>query len=413
MTQPPRSRERPATPPTRVPGARIARVPVRTLHAVRKAAGRGSADAPLPRVRPTAGFTGAVLLDELVLGLVAGPRRIPDAAELDRVTSELQDTHALFRREGWLDAPSVYHPTPPTADPKVRSRTVRGVVHDHLTWSSGHVPHEHHPGAARWLAAENNRTAHASVLRADDPRAPWVVCVHGLGTGLPTADFHAFRAPDLRDWLGVNVVLPVLPRHGNRRIRRTRFDEFLSHDLVHALHGIAQAVWDIRSLLAWVQDQPGGDRVAMHGISLGGYLTALVTALHDGIDAAVVGIPVVDIPRLFLRHAPAELRPDALERGLIGDMAAEVFSVVSPLTFASRVPHAGRAVYAGLGDRMTTPEQAVELWRHWEEPAACWFPGNHVGAMFHRDVRSFVGGRLRSWRASTRPDDLAPAGPAA
>jgi hypothetical protein len=384
----------------RVPGRRLAELPGRTARAVRRAARRDPEASGLPAARPDARFVGAVLMDELVLSLVSGPGRLPEGEELDRVARELEATHAHLDAQGLLADPAGYHPAPPPAIPSIRSRSVRGVAHQHLRWHSGHRPHPDHPGTARWLAAERNRTAHAAVLRSPDPEAPWLVCLHGLGTGIPTADFRAFRAPDVREWLGINVVLPVLPRHGPRRIRRTSIDEFLSHDLVAALLGVSQAAWDIRSLLGWIRQQPGGDRIALHGISLGGYMTGLVAGLEE-VDVAIAGVPVVDIPALFEAHVPDDLRPQAATRGLLGPMTSEVFSVVSPLTFPARVPHDGRAVYGGLGDRMSTPEQAVALWQHWEEPAACWFQGNHVASMFHRQVRSFVGSRLRAFAGVT------------
>jgi hypothetical protein len=30
------------------------------------------------------------------------------------------------------------------------------------------------------------------------------------------------------------------------------------------------------------------------------------------------------------------------------------------------------------------------LWKHWEEPAICWYAGSHVGFALSREVRRFV-----------------------
>ena len=57
---------------------------------------------------------------------------------------------------------------------------------------------------------------------------------------------------------------------------------------------------------------------------------------------------------------------------------------------------AHRYLFAGMGDRMATPRQAVELWRHWGEPRILWYPGGHVGAYWSRGVGAFVHEALTS-----------------
>ena len=59
--------------------------------------------------------------------------------------------------------------------------------------------------ADRWLAFESNRTASAWVLRHEDERRPWVLCIHGFGTGSGFMDLFSFR-PRWSSWI-VNKIL--------------------------------------------------------------------------------------------------------------------------------------------------------------------------------------------------------------
>jgi hypothetical protein len=77
--------------------------------------------------------------------------------------------------------------------------------------------------------------------------------------------------------------------------------------------------------------------------------------------------------------------------------------VVSPLAMPSRVPKDCRFIFAGLGDRMAVPEQALALWEHWDRPSVRWFPGNHVGYLWSSKVADYVDGVLADAVADPSP----------
>jgi hypothetical protein len=222
-----------------------------------------------------------------------------------------------------------------------------------------------------------------------------VIAIHGLAMGYPTADFSGLSALRLHRELGLNVIMPVLPLHGPRRITRMSGEAMLSFDLIDALHALTQSAWDVRRTLSWVQtQQPMG--IALYGVSLGAYIASLLVGLVDGIDTVIAGVPVVDFPTLFETHAPHTIRLRGLEHEILGSTAKDVHSVVSPLLIAPKVPRDRRFIFAGMGDRMATPSQAKRLWAHWEEPSTCWYAGNHVGYLWSGAVRAFLTNGLRS-----------------
>jgi hypothetical protein len=287
-----------------------------------------------------------------------------------------------------------------------RRERVLGQPYEHLSFQSEYEPHEGEPGRARWLEKDANRTAHAWVLRQPHAGRPWVVCVHGFGTGAPFVDLRAFRARRLHGELGLNVVVPVLPLHGARQqTGAASGDGFMSIDMVDTVHALAQSAWDVRSLIGWARVAGGDAPIGIWGLSLGGYVASLVAALEDDLACAIAGIPATDILDLYQRHSPVAVRKRALEHGALGPEATAVQSVVSPLVLKPKLSRERRYVFAGLGDRMSTSGQALRLWEHWDRPRVAWYPGGHIGFWWVGSVNRFVTEALISCGLSAAPAD--------
>jgi hypothetical protein len=383
----------------------IARWPLARLTTVAPRTARWAIEAGLteagrmpgaPQVRMTGALVAHVAMDEAVMALVQGPKRTPRRADYLRVAEELTVARALFEERGWIDHPVSYHSDPaPLEDADTTSSTgwALGESYRRISWESGYVPRSEEPGSARWSAFERNRTASAWLLEHDDGPRPWLVGVHGFGTGAAVADMVTFRALHLHHELGWNVAAIVLPVHGSRRPSRVGGEDFLGFDMMNCVHALSQSVWDVRRLLSWVRSRDPRS-VVLHGVSLGGYVASLTSCLDGDLDAVIAGIPVCDFPALFARQAPRHVRERAVQHRILEGNAEIVHRVVSPLAMPCRVPHDRRFIFAGLGDRMAVPTQAQALWEHWGEPSIRWFPGNHVGYLWSSKVADYVDGVL-------------------
>lgn len=344
----------------------------------------------VPPAPLTPSLVGQVVMDESIMALAVGPNRFPRRADYERVGDEIRRAHRLFDKRGWIEDPASFHRAPPPLEePAVTRGWALGTRYERLWWPSGFEPRLGVPGTDRWLAFEANRTASAWVLRHRDGPRPWLVCIHGLGTGSTFMDLITFRAPHLHHDLGVNIAALVLPVHGARRPSRFSGEEFLGFELMNVIHGLSQALWDARSLLSWVRAQDP-TLVGVFGVSLGALVSSLVAAFDPQLDAVIAGIPIVDFPDMVRHHAPRHLLMRGIEHNILDDVARDVHRVVSPFAFPVLAPRRSRAIFAGLGDRLATTDQARRLWELWEEPDTCWFPGNHVGYLWSEPVWQFV-----------------------
>ncbi len=335
----------------------------------------------VPAARRTVATSARVAIDELVLAAQSFMTASPATAEIERARRELDAARELFARRGWFAEPSAYHREPsPLVSTNLETRRLkrraRSIIYEELSFESGYDPDVAEPGRERWLGYGANRKAHAAVLRHAGAPRPWLVCIHGYCMGHTRFGLWIFDAIRLHRELGLNVVLPVLPLHGPRTVGRFSGEGFLAGSILDTVHAEAQSVWDLRRLLGWIRAQ-GAPPIGLHGVSLGGYNAALLAGIDSGLACVIAGIPPADLSRLVWCHAaPPVLR--SLERaGIVREDVAELYRVVSPLAVAPRIPAGGRAIYAGIGDRLVSADHPRDLWLHWGRPRIVWTHGGH------------------------------------
>jgi hypothetical protein len=360
---------------------------------------RSSAYPDVPPLAPSLGLLGEALVDRTFTLMTSVMVGVPVPRAVRRMVDDLIAAHAFYAASGWLADPLGYHRTPLPV-PAARRRSgkcfagTRLMKYEHVSFPSDWTPHEGEPGRERWLAHPRNGTAHVYVLEHEEPR-PWLVGVHGFAMGTPLVNFAGFPVRMLHEELGLNLAFPVLPLHGPRGTGGVSGGEMLAPDYLRMVHLFAQAVWDVRRTLAWIRaqsDQP----IGLHGISLGGYVSALVAAFEPELACVVAGIPPVDFPSLANDNQPWIMRRYGDEFEVPYHLVRAVSHVVSPLAFAPRVPRERRFIYAGVADRVVKPYQPRALWRHWDEPEIHWFSGGHVLGIWNDSIRDFLASALET-----------------
>ena len=352
----------------------------------------GGGRTDLPVARPTLSLASHALRDELVLVGLLWKRPLSDPAEYERINAEVRDAIDLYGRRGWLDKPQSFFTAPPVpTEVAVREFGGGNKTHERLSFDSGYTPHRGEPGTERWMSYTGNHREYALMLRHPEPR-PWLVCVHGTEMGRAGLDMTLFRARHLHEDLGLNVVMPVLPMHGPRAKGLPKGAVFPGENVMDDVHGTAQAVWDVRRVIAWIRAGQPDARIGLNSISLGGYVAALVASLEDDLTCAVLGVPPANLVELLGRHSGLA-RDDPRQATL--ELAKPIGRMLSPLALEPQVPQGGRFIYAGVADRIVHPRQQVmQLWEHWGRPDIGWYRGGHTGFFEARPVQRYVDAAL-------------------
>jgi pimeloyl-ACP methyl ester carboxylesterase len=297
-------------------------------------------------------------------------------------------------RDGTLGSPSRFFPVParpnPTLTPQGDGPLGTQIVD--LSYPSDYEPFL--PAARElYLRAPENHTAYARWWTSDRGR-PTIVLLHGWGGGNHWVTARTFVVPY---WLrhGFDVAAFVLPYHGDRAPATQQLGPrsgglFPSPNPVRTNEGFGQAIYDLRALAMFLRSR-GASAVGAMGMSLGGYTTALwasVAGTQDpgGADFAVAMIPAVDMAKLMWRHGETSpTRKRAASAGITEDLLADAFAVHAPMTRPPRLPRERLAVIAGRGDRITPPDHAEALAKHWDVGIE-WFDGGHLAQIGRNDA---------------------------
>lgn len=318
-------------------------------------------------------------VDELALVYFDASSDVPTTAEFVRLEGEIESLIEVEVAAGLFDDPLLAHPAPSApGDSRIRTQSLQGHEAEWLTFGSEWEPLADSPGRVRWMADRHNNVVRATMLRhADDEPRPWLVMVHGAEMGR-SFDARMLRAQRLHDNLGVNIVMPILPKHGPRRaggeaIRGT----FPGADFIDNFHGISQSIWDVRRTLAWVRTQDPTS-LGVFGFSLGGYIAATLGALETDLDALLLGCPAVDLVDLFSRNMP-RLRNGKSRLDYLFGRLNIAYRPISPLALPVEIERERLGLIAAHADRLADPiDHVSRLWHRWDQPEIHWIDSGHV-----------------------------------
>jgi pimeloyl-ACP methyl ester carboxylesterase len=321
-----------------------------------------------------ASMVGAAMLPKLLTGTV---RRSDLSLERDALQfyaelAERHDVNASFPA--------------PTSLPRVSSRPANPLA----TWiAHGNVENiafassfqTVNPDLRRmWNALERNNTVRAQHWRHDDGPRPTLCVIHGFMGSAYLANGLFFSLP----WFfrsGYDVLLYTMPFHGRRAEKCSPFSGYgiFANGMAGFAETMAQAVHDFRSAIDYLEST-GVDRVAVTGLSLGGYTSALAASVDSRLKAVIPNVPVVTPEAAFDDWWPANKLVTVGRRagGISRDDSAAASAYHSPLNYQPLVAKDRRLIITGLGDRLAPPDQAEKLWEHWDRCALHWFPGNHL-----------------------------------
>jgi pimeloyl-ACP methyl ester carboxylesterase len=243
--------------------------------------------------------------------------------------------------------------------------------------------------------AENARLPFEHWVHRPSTTRGTVILLHGFTMGRPWVDGHVLMAAR---WfaLGFDVAMPILPFHGTRAPRWARYsgEPFGSWDVGQLNESVRQAVHDVDLVRRWLVAEGRGP-IGLVGLSLGGYLTALMAGLRSDLAFAIpVAAPssLAWLPqRLFGFGRFVPPRPP-----VAADRLDAAYRVHSPLTYPLAISCRRTLIVGGLGDRVVPPAHVHALWRHWGEPEIHWFSGGHTTPFGRAQIMDRIEARLQT-----------------
>lgn len=296
--------------------------------------------------------------------------------QADEFIAQLEQIADQYKDPSWIEEPARFFEPPSPAQPTKRYlRAQQGFDVYDLEWPSGYAPIDAALGD-RYMASLANQTAKARAWLKPAAAAPHksVILVHGYATGYYRFEERAWPIKALLDQ-GFQVLIFVLPHHGERKAQEHQKPLYPSRDVRFTLEGVRQAIHDLRALMLWLAQEQGSAHQGVMGMSLGGYISALLTTLEPSLSFCVPVIPLacfadwarqmdtlVDLPS----HQEAHYQ--AIQR---------VSAVISPLSRPRQITNHHITIVGATADHVTPLSHAQKLSAHFDAPLKT-FPGGHL-----------------------------------
>lgn len=302
----------------------------------------------------------------------AGVRRQLDQLRFYQQYADRADAAAVFPKP---PKPQRIHRT------RVRSHLLRrdDIPREHLSFASGYRPLCPEL-TRRYTRNRRNGIAHAQHWTHPDGPRPTLIFVHGILLSPYWLNSRAFSL----SWFyqqGYDIVLYTLPFHGARRAWYELYSGqgYLSGGMSGLNEAMRQAVHDVRVLIDEVLDR-GAPSVGISGLSLGGYIAALLAAVDERLAFCIPNSPLVAPIDMALEWQPTGplLRWMMRRHGFGVRELRHGTALHSPLTYKPVIDADRLMIIGGAGDRFTSPHLVNLLHTHWPGSHLHWFPGNHL-----------------------------------
>ncbi len=234
--------------------------------------------------------------------------------------------------------------------------------------------------AERYPETGRNSFVRARYWRHSKGPRPTIIAVHGFMADPYWLNQRFFSLPWLYEQ-GMDVLLCTLPHHGPRRERGSLFSGhgFFARGVGGINEHMGQAICDLRALMRYLRCE-GVEKIGVTGVSLGGWVTALLASVEEKLEFAIPNVPVVSPVDLFMEWQPAGMLISSglMATGLSLKKLRELLAVTTPLTYHPLLSRERLMIIGGVGDRMAPPKHSRLLWDHWGRCPIHWFPGNHL-----------------------------------
>ncbi len=241
-----------------------------------------------------------------------------------------------------------------------------------------------------YLRSKRNRIAHARYWRHESGPRPTVIMIHGFGAESYWLNEWFMGIRQIYE-VGCDVLAVTLPFHGPRQNRFSPFSGsgFFAGGLPGINEAFGHAIFDIRCFMNVLEEEFGVTSMGVAGVSLGGYVSALLASVESRLQFCVPIVPVASIADLALEGEPLGTVIRHLFKHTDHNLEEmrRILAVTSPLSYQPVIAPERLFVIGGAGDRLVPPKHTRLLWEHWRECRIHWFPGGHL---LHLDREDYM-----------------------
>jgi len=251
--------------------------------------------------------------------------------------------------------------------------------------------------SARPTHHEKNNTVQGEYFQPPNAQnAPLVILFHGIGDQL-LVPCRLLARSLVKKGMACFVLYSVfhsrrMPEELKQRYPALTPDEWLESYVI--------SVTDVRQVIDWAEKRPEIDasRVALLGISFGGFISAIAMAVEDRVKAGVFLIAGGNSEKVarfsrkrsmrgFRRTREEYEQNQSLYQQYLAEVAEKGFEhvdvpnrsyLVDPVTFAHNLRERPVLMLNAMWDEYVPQEATLDLWEASGKPELGWFPGTHT-----------------------------------
>jgi len=239
-----------------------------------------------------------------------------------------------------------------------------------------------------------NNTVYGHYFHADGvENAPVVILLHGW----------MMKYDILYRWIclslsrrGLDAVLFELPFHRRRAPRGTFSGQyFVSGNMASTFCAFRQAVAETESLINWAKEKNPSRPLGILGMSLGGWLGAVMTILEPRLSFSILAAPAAD-PALMRTESflGRKVYPGKATAPANQKEAAEIMRAVTPRYFDPAIGEDRILLTENRFDCFIPPRVIADLRRSWGNVSLKKYPHGHISVFFSRtfkkDIAEFI-----------------------
>lgn len=183
---------------------------------------------------------------------------------------------------------------------------------------------------------------------------------------------------------GVTAISVLLPFHGSRKPGEPgSIRNFICDDIGSVLAATRQSIADCRTLIRWLHSQ-GCPHITVLGLSLGGWLSGLLTCHEPLISSAVLGTPICRMDRALRELAFCRPLKEKLEEH---HLSVSQFDLVNQKPI---LPPNQILLLESRHDIFAPAETVEELWQAWQQPEIWRVPHGHISVLLSKRIMTQV-----------------------